>query len=119
MKWYKTLRWGAGCLVSVSAATAKAVEWAHQHQLQLIGFARPDARCGNTRTFHANDFEGKNAIHGITTANTTTEQRAEARGVDQNGQSNQPSFEANGAPEEMGQQALAHIEAFGARDVRR
>ncbi len=37
----KTLRWGATCLVSVSAATAKAVQWAQQYQLQLIGFARP------------------------------------------------------------------------------
>ena len=48
----KTLRWGAGCLVSVSAATAKAVEWAHQHQLQLIGFARPGRAVWYTDVLH-------------------------------------------------------------------
>ena len=48
----KTLRWGAGCLVSVSAATAKAVEWAHRHQLQLIGFARPGRAVWYTDVLH-------------------------------------------------------------------
>ena len=48
----KTLRWGAGCLVSVSAATAKAVEWAQRHQLQLIGFARPGRAVWYTDVLH-------------------------------------------------------------------
>ncbi|MGL4767292.1 MAG: formate dehydrogenase accessory sulfurtransferase FdhD [Formosimonas sp.] len=36
----KTAQWGAGCLVAVSAATSRAVKWAEQHHIQLIGFAR-------------------------------------------------------------------------------
>ena len=36
----KTIAAGISHLVSISAATSKAIEWAEQHQLNLIGFAR-------------------------------------------------------------------------------
>ncbi|MCW8864904.1 MAG: formate dehydrogenase accessory sulfurtransferase FdhD [Colwellia sp.] len=36
----KTIAAGIGHLVSISAATSKAITWAKQHQLNLIGFAR-------------------------------------------------------------------------------
>ena len=36
----KTIAAGISHLVSISAATSKAIEWAHLHQLNLIGFAR-------------------------------------------------------------------------------
>lgn len=36
----KTIAAGIHHLVSISAATSKAIEWAEQHQLNLIGFAR-------------------------------------------------------------------------------
>lgn len=38
----KTARWGASCLVAVSAATSRAVQCAIEHNIQLIGFARPN-----------------------------------------------------------------------------
>ncbi len=38
----KTIAAGISSLVSISGATSKAVQWARQHQLQLIGFARKD-----------------------------------------------------------------------------
>ena len=37
----KTLAAGIDHLVSISAATSKAITWAQQHQLHLIGFASP------------------------------------------------------------------------------
>lgn len=36
----KTIAAGINHLVSISAATSKAIQWAQQHQLNLIGFAR-------------------------------------------------------------------------------
>ena len=36
----KTIAAGINHLVSISAATSKAIDWAQQHQLNLIGFAR-------------------------------------------------------------------------------
>ncbi len=53
----KTVRWGASCLVSVSAATAKALEWAQRHQLQLIGFARPGRAVLYTDVSHQEIFK--------------------------------------------------------------
>ena len=60
------------------------------------------------------------AINTVTNTaiNTTTEQRAEGAQLIKMANQIGQFFEANGAPEEMGQQALAHIEAFWAPMMR-
>lgn len=48
----KTAHWGANCLVAVSAATSKAVDWAQMQNLQLIGFARTGKAVQYTEIHH-------------------------------------------------------------------